>query len=43
MTAPAWRLEDLFGAGRGYAELVPGMQKVTQAAGRVNNLLRQHS
>ena len=29
------RLERLFGAGAGYADLVPAMQKVVQAAGRV--------
>jgi Rad3-related DNA helicase len=29
------RLDTLFGAGHGYADLVPGMQKVIQAAGRV--------
>jgi DNA excision repair protein ERCC-2 len=29
------RLEQLFGAGLGYADLVPAMQKVVQAAGRV--------
>jgi len=29
------RLDALFGAGHGYADLVPGMQKVVQAAGRV--------
>ena len=29
------RLEQLFGAGHGYADLVPGLQKVVQAAGRV--------
>jgi DNA excision repair protein ERCC-2 len=29
------RLDTLFGAGHGYADLVPGMQKVVQAAGRV--------
>lgn len=29
------RLEQLFGAGQGYADLVPAMQKVVQAAGRV--------
>jgi DNA excision repair protein ERCC-2 len=29
------RLEQLFGAGRGDADLVPAMQKVVQAAGRV--------
>ena len=33
----AWaaRLEQIFGAGRGYADRVPAMQKVVQAAGRV--------
>ncbi|KQV92068.1 ATP-dependent DNA helicase [Pelomonas sp. Root1237] len=29
------RLDTLFGADHGYADLVPGMQKVVQAAGRV--------
>ena len=29
------RLDALFGQGHGYADLVPGMQKVVQAAGRV--------
>ena len=29
------RLDALFGAGHGYADLVPGLQKVVQAAGRV--------
>jgi Rad3-related DNA helicase len=29
------RLDSLFGADHGYADLVPGMQKVVQAAGRV--------
>jgi len=29
------RLEKLFGAGQGYADLVPAMQRVVQAAGRV--------
>ena len=29
------RLDRLFGAGHGYADLVPGLQKVVQAAGRV--------
>jgi Rad3-related DNA helicase len=29
------RLDGLFGADHGYADLVPGMQKVVQAAGRV--------
>ena len=29
------RLDSLFGAGHGYADLVPGLQKVVQAAGRV--------
>jgi Rad3-related DNA helicase len=29
------RLDRLFGAGHGYADLVPGMHKVVQAAGRV--------
>ncbi len=29
------RLDQLFGAGHGYADLVPGMHKVVQAAGRV--------
>jgi DNA excision repair protein ERCC-2 len=29
------RLETLFGAGQGYADLIPAMQKVVQAAGRV--------
>lgn len=29
------RLDTLFGASHGYADLVPGMQKVVQAAGRV--------
>ena len=29
------RLDKLFGAGHGYADLVPAMQKVVQAAGRV--------
>lgn len=29
------RLERMFGAGAGYADLVPAMQKVVQAAGRV--------
>ena len=29
------RLDALFGAGHGYADLVPGMQRVVQAAGRV--------
>ncbi|MEO6408418.1 MAG: helicase C-terminal domain-containing protein, partial [Burkholderiaceae bacterium] len=29
------RLDALFGAGHGYADLVPGVQKVVQAAGRV--------
>ena len=29
------RLAQLFGAGHGYADLVPGLQKVVQAAGRV--------
>ena len=29
------RLDALFGPGHGYADLVPGMQKVVQAAGRV--------
>lgn len=29
------RLDALFGADHGYADLVPGLQKVTQAAGRV--------
>jgi Rad3-related DNA helicase len=34
-TALRERLDGLFGADHGYADLVPGMQKVTQAAGRV--------
>jgi DNA excision repair protein ERCC-2 len=29
------RLDKLFGDGRGYADLVPAMQRVVQAAGRV--------
>ena len=29
------RLDTLFGAGHGYADRVPGLQKVVQAAGRV--------
>ena len=29
------RLDKLFGAGHGYADLVPAMQRVVQAAGRV--------
>ena len=29
------RLDSLFGADHGYADLVPGMQKIVQAAGRV--------
>jgi Rad3-related DNA helicase len=29
------RLDTLFGASHGYADLVPGLQKVVQAAGRV--------
>jgi Rad3-related DNA helicase len=29
------RLDAIFGAGHGYADLVPGMQRVIQAAGRV--------
>lgn len=29
------RLDTLFGAGHGYADRIPGMQKVVQAAGRV--------
>ena len=29
------RLDALFGSGHGYADLVPGLQKVVQAAGRV--------
>jgi Rad3-related DNA helicase len=29
------RLDAMFGADHGYADLVPGMQKVVQAAGRV--------
>ena len=29
------RIEKLFGAGQGYADLVPAMQRVVQAAGRV--------
>jgi Rad3-related DNA helicase len=29
------RLDTLFGAGHGYADLVPAMQRVVQAAGRV--------
>ena len=29
------RLDAIFGAGHGYADLVPGLQKVVQAAGRV--------
>lgn len=29
------RLDKLFGADHGYADLVPGLQKVVQAAGRV--------
>jgi DNA excision repair protein ERCC-2 len=29
------RLDTIFGAGHGYADLVPGLQKVVQAAGRV--------
>ncbi len=31
----AARLEKLFGSGHGYADLVPAMQRVVQAAGRV--------
>jgi DNA excision repair protein ERCC-2 len=33
--AMAQRLENVFGAGRDYTYLYPGLQKVTQAAGRV--------
>ena len=29
------RLDHLFGSGHGYADLVPALQKVVQAAGRV--------
>jgi Rad3-related DNA helicase len=29
------RLDALFGPGHGYADLLPGLQKVVQAAGRV--------
>jgi Rad3-related DNA helicase len=29
------RLDQLFGEGHGYADLVPALQKVVQAAGRV--------
>ena len=29
------RLDKLFGAGHGYTDLVPAMQRVVQAAGRV--------
>jgi Rad3-related DNA helicase len=29
------RLDQLFGPGQGYADLVPAMQRVVQAAGRV--------